>query len=166
MQQTLSNEPARNEAVKPAGPASLDLNFVAAVDLRLHCCGAVAQGEGADTVKPCGPSDTPLGILQNVPNAGEQAIVRVLGVSLARIAGPVTKGQKLTPAADETGALVAADHRSPPYHVVAQALCDATDGADVVYVAVVRAYIPESIAPAALTLAARCPHCGEKIGIA
>lgn len=79
----------------------LDLSFVAEGDLSLSQFCVVTPGTAAGTVKICGVSDKPLGILQNKPAAsGGDCIVRVLGTSVVKANGAYAK--------DDTVSVVAA----------------------------------------------------------
>lgn len=58
--------------------------FVAATDMRLKQYYIVHM-HNATEVGLCNATDTPLGILQNKPNVGEVAMVRVKGISKVRV---------------------------------------------------------------------------------
>lgn len=63
---------------------NIDYGFVAETDLRTKQFFFV-ELTGEDQVDVCdGATDNPIGILQNKPNLGERAIVRVFGVSKLR----------------------------------------------------------------------------------
>ena len=63
----------------------LDITCIAENDLRAkqyHFVEITGTANGATQVDVCdGAGDIPFGILQNKPNAGEEAVVRVTGVS-------------------------------------------------------------------------------------
>jgi hypothetical protein len=75
------------------------ISQVAEVDLRLSRYCLVTQGTAANSVKLCGTTDTPIGVLQNEPNIGEAAQVCIDGTSLVRANGAFSKGDKLASAA-------------------------------------------------------------------
>ena len=58
-----------------------DMTFVAGANLASSQYRFVTLDAAANTVKVCGTSDRPLGVLQNKPAAGEAATVRLLGTS-------------------------------------------------------------------------------------
>lgn len=57
-----------------------DLTFKASADLRLKQYYLVYM-DAADSVNVCGANGKAIGVLQNEPNTGEAAVVRVLGTS-------------------------------------------------------------------------------------
>ena len=58
----------------------LDITFTAAADLRLKQYYIVYMS-AANSVNLCGANGKAIGILQNKPNTGEAAVVRVLGTT-------------------------------------------------------------------------------------
>jgi len=95
MERTLSNTASCKDAVRPEDLPGVDIVFRAEVDLRGSKWCAVALGALTGQVRPCGPQDNPLGVLQNAPEAGEDAIVRMVGPTQARFAQPVAEERRL-----------------------------------------------------------------------
>lgn len=81
-----------------------ELVFLAAADLRSYQYSAVKKDNGAGTVALAGAGEFACGILQNAPNTGEVAIVKVGGISIMKADGTgVTRGDKISCAANGLG---------------------------------------------------------------
>jgi len=91
----------------------IDLSFVAAEDLSGHQYRFVVQAGDDDVQMSDAATDWPVGILQNNPEAGETAVVRVSGVSkLAAGAGGLSRADKVKiehVSASDNGKGIAAD---------------------------------------------------------
>lgn len=128
----------------------LDLTFVAEADLSDYQYCVMTYGTAAGTCKKCGTSDTPIGVLQNAPELGEAASVRVLGTSKVKADGPFSKGDVLS-VADANGEVDTVS--SAPAHIIGEAMEAAGKAGVYVEMLVTREFVPDSIAPAALTAA-------------
>jgi len=128
----------------------LDLSFVAEADLRTLQYCVVTAGTAANSVKKCGTSDVPLGVLQNKPNTGEPASVRVLGTSKVYADGAFAYGDQLA-VADANGEVDTVG--AAPVNIIGIALEAAGKAHVYVEMFVNRAFEGSSIAPAALTAA-------------
>lgn len=128
----------------------LDLSFVAEADLRTLQYCVVTGGTAAGSVKKCGTSDVPLGVLQNKPNTGEPAQVRVLGTSKVYADGAFAYMDQLA-VADANGEVDTVG--AAPVNIIGIALEAAGKAHVYVEMFVNRAFEGSSIAPAALTAA-------------
>ena len=129
----------------------LDLTFIAEADLRLYQYRVVTKGTAAGTVKICGASDVPLGVLQNTPNTGEAANVRMAGTSKVYADGAFAYGDQLA-VADAYGEVDTVG--AAPVNIIGIALETAGKAHVFVEMFINRAFVADSIAPAALTAAA------------
>ncbi len=77
----------------------LDITREAETNLSASQYRFVTVGSTAGTVKICGTTDTPLGVLQNAPTAGQAASIRVLGTSKVVANGAFSEGDFLAVAA-------------------------------------------------------------------
>ena len=75
------------------------LSFIAEVDLSASQYCLVTIGTAENSVKLCGTTDTPIGVLQNAPALGGTAAVCTEGTSLVKANGAFSKGDKLASAA-------------------------------------------------------------------
>jgi len=74
------------------------LSWPAAVDLRLYQYRAIVLGSGLTVDLPkTDVTQKAVGILQNTPNLGEEAVVAVLGVSKAIAAAAIDAGVLVSP---------------------------------------------------------------------
>lgn len=70
----------------------LDLSFVAAEDLTNDQYRIVVLDSGA-VRRPNAATDLPLGVLQNAPESGEAAVVRLIGVSKVQLGETVAENE-------------------------------------------------------------------------
>ena len=90
----------------------LDLTFTAGEDLRNYQYYAVYLSAD-NTVSVCTTAHVdPIGILQNDPNTGEEAVVRVLGSTKVKVGGAVTYGVRCIVATDGMIEAVGALHQT------------------------------------------------------
>ena len=133
--------------------ASMDIlsdTFIAEADLRTLQYRWMTGGTAAKTCKKCGTADLPLGVLQNTPNIGEAALLRLLGTSKMVADGAFSKLDQLS-VADANGEVDTVG--AAPANICAIAMEDAGGAGVIVEGLINRAFVAASIAPAALTAA-------------
>lgn len=114
----------------------IDVSLPTIVDLSSAGYVAVKRNASTGNIELCGANDKALGILQNAPNGSSSkpatAIVRIQGISKAKINEGVTFGKYLTPVAT-TAYLEVCD--AADEEMCAMALCDG-DANDIITVLV------------------------------
>ena len=127
-----------------------DASFIAESDLNSYRYHVVTYGTAAGTVKICGTSDVPVGVLQNAPAIGEGAVVRRLGSSKVMAAGGFAYGDNLA-VADSVGRVDTVG--AAPANIIGQAWEMAGKAGVIVEMVLSYEFVAASIAPAALTAA-------------
>lgn len=94
----------------PVGPFR-DETYPAAADLSTYQYHIVGLSSGA--VNVVGSGGVPLGILQNAPASGEQAVVRTLGQSFCDVsaASAISEGSPIEPTTNGVGIISATNNR-------------------------------------------------------
>lgn len=161
MERTLSNTATCKDAVRPEDFPGLDLAFRAGVDLRQHRWCAVAL-DALGQLRPCGPQDNPLGVLQNAPDAGQDAIVRMVGPTQARFAQPVSEARRLI-VVNEDGELgpIPEDREGRGFSVLG--LSYGATKAKVANVHLAQSY--DATAVVCFAKAVSCPCCGVTVSV-
>jgi len=80
----------------------IDITGTAAADLSAKQYHFV-KVDTSSNIAICGANDKSAGVLQNKPTSGEQAIVRIKGVSLLKVSETVAFGNFLTPTSTGKG---------------------------------------------------------------
>ena len=75
--------------------SGFDISFVAAEDLSSHQFRFVHQASNTTVDLMDGATEFPIGILQNAPESGETAVVRITGTSKLVMNAAVTVGSKV-----------------------------------------------------------------------
>ena len=136
----------------------LDITFQAEANLSALQYRAVTLGTAAGTVKKCGTSDIPIGILQNAPGILGAAVVRVAGTSKAYAQSSFSKGDQLA-VADANGGVDTVG--AAPTNIIGIALEAAGGAAELPEIFLNHAYLAATVAPAALTAACTYSHMLE-----
>lgn len=131
---------------------------VAGEDLSSSQYCVVKLGSTEGEVELCGASDDPYGVLQNAPAEGEPASVAIGGISKIKANGAFSYGDYLAVAAS-TGKVDTASGAAP-YTIIAQACEDAGAANGIVAALIIKTYVPDSVAPAALT-----DECTQKLSL-
>jgi hypothetical protein len=88
-------------AYEQSGSSKVDISFKAAADLRTHQYKFVKLDGSGNVVLCSAAGERPLGVLQNKPNTGENAVVRVLGLTKAIASAAITTPNQI--ATDASG---------------------------------------------------------------
>lgn len=75
--------------------SGMDISFIAAEDLSSHQYMFVHQASDTTCDLMDGATEYPIGVLQNAPESGEVAVVRITGTSKLVMNGAVAVGAKL-----------------------------------------------------------------------
>lgn len=96
----------------------IDITFKAGEDLSAKQYYIVKQHSANQTVVSCsGTTDKPLGVLQNKPESGEAAVVRIFGRSNLNADAAMAVNAVVGPAADGQGATYVAGTDTTKYSI-------------------------------------------------